>query len=192
LTAVDGTVMSYCCDRARSVTWGIHGGLPSFPHGVWLRHDDEDRFLGAAFSNVPVQTEDLFWRPSAGGGGFGDPLERDPDSVCDDVVDGYVSVERARLDYGVVVEEVDRELADYKVDPDATRRERAAIRDHREGWLNEDPEEIAARYRRGELSVLDLVRRYGVILDWGPGDLLPRTTEQFRSMLRRRMVPSWE
>jgi N-methylhydantoinase B len=92
----------------------------------------------------------------------------------------------------VVVEEVDRELADYKVDPDATRRERAAIRDHREGWLNEDPEEIAARYRRGELSVLDLVRRYGVILDWGPGDLLPRTTEQFRSMLRRRMVPSWE
>jgi N-methylhydantoinase B len=191
LTAVDGSVMSYCCDRARSVTWGINGGLPSVPHGVWLRHDGEDRFLGAAFSNVPVETGDLFWRPSAGGGGFGDPLERDPERVREDVTDGYVSVERARLDYGVVVKEVDRELAEYELDPAATEQERTAIRSQREQWLDADPEQIAAGYRAGELSVLDLVRRYGVILDWGPGELLPKTTEQFRGMLRRRMAAHW-
>ena len=71
--------MSYCCDRARSITWGIQGGLPSIPQGVWLTKQDEDaRCLGAIFSNVPVGGGDYFTRCSAGGGGFGDPLEREP------------------------------------------------------------------------------------------------------------------
>ena len=184
--------MSYSCDRARSITWGINGGLPSFPHGVWLRRGEEnEEFLGAAFSNVPVHTNDVFWRPSAGGGGFGDPLEREPERVKEDVVDGYVSLERARLDYGVVLRELDSELSEYEVDGEATEQARAAIADQREKWLDEDPEEIATRYRAGELNMVDLVRRYGVILDWGPGELLPETTAQFRGMLRRRMVPHW-
>jgi N-methylhydantoinase B len=41
---------------------------------------------------------------SAGGGGFGNPLERDPEAVASDVADGYVSIERARESYGVVVD----------------------------------------------------------------------------------------
>ena len=45
LTQVDAAVMSYCCDRARSVTWGIDGGLPSLPHGVWLNRGDRRRAL---------------------------------------------------------------------------------------------------------------------------------------------------
>ena len=85
------------------------------PHGVWLnRGDDDERFLGANFSGVPVKEGDRFERPSAGGGGLGDPLERDPDEVLEDVADGYVTIKRAALDYGVVVEEVDVELAEYK------------------------------------------------------------------------------
>jgi N-methylhydantoinase B len=185
--------MSYSCDRARSITWGINGGLPSFPHGVWLRRgNEEEEFLGAAFSNVPVHTDDVFWRPSAGGGGFGDPLERDPERVKEDVVDGYVSLGRARLDYGVVLRELDRELSEYELDREATEHERAQIRANRVKWLEEDPEEIASRYRAGELDMFDLVRRYGVILDWGPGKLLPMTTKMFRAMLRKRMVSRWD
>jgi len=38
------------------------------------------------------------------GGGFGDPGERPVDAVVDDVRDGYVSVEQAELDYGVVLD----------------------------------------------------------------------------------------
>jgi N-methylhydantoinase B len=73
LTQVEGAVMSYCCDRARSVTWGIGGGLPSIPHGVWLnRWTEQERFLGANFSGVPVVEGDFFERPSGGGGGLGD------------------------------------------------------------------------------------------------------------------------
>jgi N-methylhydantoinase B len=194
LTEPRDAVMSYCCDRARSITWGIEGGLPSIPHGVWLRADGEDerRFLGATFSNVSVGPGDVFTRPSAGGGGFGDPLERDPDAVVEDVADGYVTLERAAIDYGVVVKEVDAELAHYELDADATEKERARIREQRRGWLEEDPEGIAERYRAGELDTMDAIRRHGVILDWGTGELLPRTTEQFRAMLARRSAAHWD
>jgi len=192
LTKAQGTVMSYCCDRARSITWGIHGGLPSIPQGVWLRRDrDEARYLGAIFSNVPVGEGDFFTRASAGGGGYGDPLERDPDLVRQDVADGYVTLPRAELDYGVVLREIDADLGVYELDESATAGERAAQREARAGWLSEDPESVAARYRAGELTVHDLVRRYGVILDWGEGLLLPKTTDQFRAMLRRRALAHW-
>ena len=39
-----------------------------------------------------------------GGGGYGDPFERDPEAVLWDVIEGYVSIEGARRDYGVVIE----------------------------------------------------------------------------------------
>ncbi len=58
-------------------------------------------------------------------------------------------------------------------------------------WLEEDSESVAKRYRNGELGQLDVIRRYGVILDWGTGELFPKTTEQFRAMLQTRMVPHW-
>jgi N-methylhydantoinase B len=192
LTEAEATVMSYCCDRARSITWGVQGGLPSIPHGVRLNPGrDGERFLGAVFSNVPVTAGDTFTRPSAGGGGFGDPLERDPAAVVEDVADGYVSPERAAKDYGVVVREVDADLGEWEVDAEATRAERDRIRRSRAGWLEEDPEGVAARYREGVLDALDVIRRYGVILDWDSGELLPTTTAQFRAMLRRRAVPHW-
>ena len=38
----------------------------------------------------------------------------------------------------------------------------------------------------------ELGKRYGVILDWGIGELLPKTTEGFRARLERRVVPHWE
>jgi N-methylhydantoinase B len=183
--------MSYMCDRARSITWGIEGGLPSIPHGVWLTRNGERSFLGAVFSNVPCGAGDEFTRPSAGGGGFGDPLERDPAAVREDVADGYVSIERARKDYGVVVREVDAELAAYEVDEAATATEREQIRAARHGWLEEDAVAVAARYRSGDLDQLDVIRRHGVICDWGTGELLPRTTEQFRAMIARRTAAHW-
>jgi N-methylhydantoinase B len=192
LTGAQGTVMSYCCDRARSITWGIQGGLPSIPQGVWLTRDGEDtRYLGAIFSNVTVGSGDFFTRASAGGGGYGDPLERDPERVCEDVADEYVTLDRARKDYGVVLREIDADLGHYEIDREATTAERERIRAERLSWLEEDAEAVAERFRAGELAVHDLIRRYGVILDWGTKELLPKTTEQFRAMLRRRAGAHW-
>lgn len=192
LYACERTVVSYCCDRERSITWGLWGGLPSIPHGVWVNQGQKnERYLGSLFSGVPLQQGDTVQRPSAGGGGLGDPLKRDPEAVLNDVIEGYVSVARARKDYGVVVEEVDADLAEYRLDDQATLAERARIASHRKAWLEEDAEAIAARYRAGELDMFDLIRQYGVIVDWGSGELLANTTASFRDMLKRRTVPYW-
>ena len=59
----------------------------------------------------------------AGGGGWGDPLERDVQRVLDDVIDGKVSRTAAASDYGVVMTDCGRD-----VDLAATHRGRARIR----------------------------------------------------------------
>lgn len=192
LTECNKSVMSYCCDRARSITWGIKGGLPSIPQGVWLnRGTDHERFLGALFSNVEVGPGDTFERPSAGGGGFGDPLERDPANVLEDVIDGYVSVSRAAIDYGVVINEIDAEIDAFDVNYEETNGLRERIRSTRTERIARDPEEVVELYRQGEINQLDLVRHYGVILDWATGELLPTTTEQYRNQLQKRSANHW-
>src|SRR5699024_1293758 len=166
LTKISKTVMSDCCDRGRSVTWGIEGGLPSIPHGVWLNKGTRaERYLGATLSEVQVQAGDAFPRPSAGGGGFGDPLERPADEVLEDVIDQYVSIERAERDYGVVIKAIDPERDQYEIDSEATEAAREYIRSHRRGWLSEDANAVAEQYRAGELTTHDVLRRYGVILE---------------------------
>lgn len=188
LTEADRTVMSYLCDRERAITWGIEGGLPSNPHGVTIEVDGKTEFLGAQFADHPIEAGTIFERPSAGGGGLGDPLEREPKLVCEDAIDGYVSVERASKDYGVILRAAGSE---YEIDSAATKAKRQHIRALRVGWLDEDPEQIASRFRAGELDALDLIRQYGVILDWASGSLLPKTTASFRSMLQRRAAAHW-
>ena len=57
---------------------------------------------------------------TGGGGGYGDPYERDPEHVRSDVLDGYVSREAAERDYGVVLDDV------MAVDVSATEQLRAS------------------------------------------------------------------
>ena len=123
---------------------------------------------------------------------MGDPLERDPEKVREDVEDGYVSVERARKDYGVVLRCVDPDLAVYEVDYESTARERAAIRAQRRAWLEEDPEVVRKKFLDGEIDLLDVIRRYGVILDLANMTVLKRSTQQFRAMLKRRAAAYWK
>ena len=193
LREADQTVISYICDRERAIVWGIEGGLPSMPHGLSLRRTgaETDEWLGSVFSDVPLAQGDVFSRPTAGGGGYGDPLERDPASVREDVADDYVSLERARKDYGVVLSVVDADLAEYAVDAAATAQERARIRAARRAWAEEDPAAVARGYRAGEIDRFDVIRQYAVILDWATGEALPRSTEQFREMFQRRTVAHW-
>ncbi|ELY38987.1 hydantoinase B/oxoprolinase family protein [Natronorubrum tibetense] len=192
LLECENSVISYCSDRSRSITWGLNGGLPGIPHGVSLTRDGETEDMGTVFSNRPIEEGDAFVRPSSGGGGFGDPLERDPEAVREDVIDDYVSIERAETDYGVVIDAVDPDLCEYEIDREATEQAREHIRENRESWLEADPESVAERYREGELDQHDLVRQYGVILEWETEELLERTTEQFREMLGRRAAAEWQ
>jgi len=191
LTAAERVSLAYIGDRERAVVWGLEGGLPSRPHGLHLTHGAEVRYLGTEAVNVELVEGDHFTRPSAGGGGYGDPLERRPAAVLEDVVEGYVSIPRARVDYGVVVIEIDAELSAFEVDEEETAAERARIRAARRGWLEEDPRAVAARYLAGELVDLDVVRRHGVILDWGTGEVLAESTREYRELLRARAAAAW-
>lgn len=186
LTAIESTVMSYCCDRARSVTWGMMGGQPSVPHGVTKTHDGEGRWLGAVFSNVPMAPGDAFDRPSAGGGGLYDPLKRDLERVLDDIIDGYVTIAGARRDYGVIVEVIDPELDDYRIDQAATEQLRAELSAARDRWLEEPATAVAEKLKSGAIDVATAIRRHGVICDWNDNELLPRTTDQYREAVKAR------
>lgn len=193
LTDIENTVMSYCCDRSRSVTWGIFGGLPSYPHGAVLNPGKEnEKFLGAIFSNVKVKKGDSFIRPSAGGGGLGEPLERDPKDVLEDVIDEYVSIERAKKDYGVIIIEVDKDLDLFEIDYEATKREREYIRQNRKQWLKMDPELVVNLYKNHEIDKLDVIRKFGVIIDYSTEELLPKSTHQFREMMKKRSMAYWK
>jgi N-methylhydantoinase B len=187
------SVMSYICDRERAVVWGVEGGLPSMPHGLTIKRAGEEKetWLGSVFSDYPVYTGDQFARPTAGGGGFGDPLARDPEKVLVDVIDDYVSIRRAALDYGVVIKEIDADLCEYEIDSAATEALRADMRGKRKGWARMDPAEVSRLYKAGEIDALDAVRRYAVILDWESGEVLPKTTEQFRESYEKRTVAHW-
>lgn len=189
----EDAVMSYICDRERAVVWGVEGGLPSMPHGLTIKRAGEEKetWLGSVFSDYPVFSGDEFARPTAGGGGFGDPLERDPSKVLEDVIDGYVSIARAERDYGVVIREIDADLCEYELDKEKTDTARSDIRANRIGWARMAPEEVSKLYKSGEIDSMDAVRRYAVILDWESGEVLPKTTAQFRESFEKRTLSHW-
>ena len=163
------------------------------PHGLTIKRagSDTPEWLGSVFSDFPMYSGDEFSRPTAGGGGFGDPLERDPEKVLEDVVDEYVSVDRAAKDYGVVIREIDRDLCRYEIDDAETRKLRADIRANRRDWARTDPGKVSEMYKNGEIDAMDAVRRYAVILDWETGEPLPKTIAQFRESFERRSVAHW-
>ena len=112
------------------VNLGIQSGRFRYPpEGLFGGKDGaRARFLVNGKDGNPYGLTQLFpgdrvTMDAAGGGGFGDPLERDPEMVAADVADGYVSIERAEADYGVVIDP--ETLA---VDDDATRERRAALK----------------------------------------------------------------
>ena len=91
-------------DRHRSQPWGILGGKPGAVSEKWLIRADGRRMpLESKVDNVKVAPGDRIVFRTAGGGGWGDPLERDPARVRADVCRRLMSAEVARREYGVVL-----------------------------------------------------------------------------------------
>jgi N-methylhydantoinase B len=115
-------------DRAHTHPWGMDGGL----HGassekIIIRADGSEHPLPSKVEDYPVHRGDRLIFSTAGAGGLGDPLTREPDRVAYDVRSGLVSVEAARSEYGVVVS------LDGVVDEQATEEARAELRSSRDG-----------------------------------------------------------
>ena len=68
---------------------------------------------------------------SNGGGGYGLPWERKVESVLEDVIDGLLSIEKARDVYGVAITEIDADALDYEVDEEETEQLREALAEGR-------------------------------------------------------------
>ena len=73
----------------------------------------------AKIFNVRLERGDAYKMLSGGGGGFGNPFNRDPQKVADDVREGYVSKEAAKKLYGVALDDA------FQVQQTATSKLRA-------------------------------------------------------------------
>ncbi|MGZ4241282.1 MAG: hydantoinase B/oxoprolinase family protein, partial [Actinomycetota bacterium] len=82
---------------------GINGGHNGSPNELWLKAGGPNAYhCEHTALYVPLEAGERIEYKFAGGAGWGDPLERDPEKVRDDVLDEYVSRESAERDYGVI------------------------------------------------------------------------------------------
>jgi N-methylhydantoinase B len=99
-------VVSIVDDRALISPWGVNGGRAGGrSEKLLVRSDGEEVKLPSKIDNVAVRPGDRLVFRTAGAGGWGDPLQRDPELVARDVRRGLVSTEIARDAYGVVLDE---------------------------------------------------------------------------------------
>jgi len=81
-----------------------------------------------SFDVTDIAGNDILYERICGGGGYGDPLDRDPELVLNDVLKGLVTIEPARDIYGVIID-----LDNNRVDVEATKKQRLALRKQRLG-----------------------------------------------------------
>jgi N-methylhydantoinase B len=109
-------------DRWLTYPWGVNGGLPGGRGSkVLVRVDGTQEQLPSKCDRIEVREGDILYYNTWGGGGAGDPFEREPERVGKDVERGLVSVDGARR-YGVVCD------AAGIVDPQATEQLRSELR----------------------------------------------------------------
>ncbi len=113
-------------ERTLCPPWGLHGGKDALPNRVSVVRKDGalEQFSTGKVNPLRLDQGDGYAVATGGGGGFGDPLERPAEQVLQDVTSGYVSVEAARRDYGVVIKAQNRH---YALDVEATEALRRAM-----------------------------------------------------------------
>jgi N-methylhydantoinase B len=93
-------------DRTKCPPWGLEGGLEGQHNiGIITRADGREEVIFKG-TNVPLKPEDTVTFRTAGGGGFGDPKDRDRHKLARDVSEGFVSREAAERLYGVSAAEL--------------------------------------------------------------------------------------
>jgi N-methylhydantoinase B len=122
----DGIEVRTRCDRIKRSPWGICGGGDARAGEVSLSVGGTTRTLPGK-STIRVNGGDRIHTQWCGGGGYGDPLEREPERVLEDVIEGKISLGRACDVYGVIITE-DSVAGRFRIDSAATGSRRAALR----------------------------------------------------------------
>lgn len=117
----DSGQLSVLSDRNIIPPYGVNGGLSGAPNRFTVLRGGEElepSEIPGKVSGFPLRKGDIVRERTAGGGGWGDPLERDPALVAEDVRQGYLRTEEVQHRYGVVLDALGH------VDAQATARER--------------------------------------------------------------------
>jgi N-methylhydantoinase B len=120
-------VLQVRADRQVVRPYGLYGGKPGKPGSSHFNPETEDRKLPSKVT-MDFHEGEVMRYVIAGGGGWGDALERDADLVLNDARNEIISVEAARLDYGVVID-----AGTWAVDGAATDKLRDDMRTARGG-----------------------------------------------------------
>lgn len=100
--------------------WGFDGGHEGFVGEVLFESKNGDQKpLPSKIPYFVMKEGDILKMKGPCGGGYGNPLERDPEKVLSDVLDGYISTDTAKKDYGVVITDY------YNVDYEETGKLRS-------------------------------------------------------------------
>ncbi len=121
--------LSVRSDRKTHRPFGLYGGSPGQPSENHLNPSGENRPMPSKVT-MDIKRGDVFQHTHPGGGGWGDPLERDPAMVLKDVRNEFLSAAKAEADYGVVID-----TNTWTIDQTATQARRDAIRSKR-AWTS--------------------------------------------------------
>ena len=99
---VDNGVFNGLSERSKCPPWGLKGGQPGASGSISVVRAGEKKVQTfQKITGLKLHKGDRLFFKTGGGGGFGAPWLRDAEQVADDVRQGFVSIESARLDYRV-------------------------------------------------------------------------------------------
>jgi N-methylhydantoinase B len=107
-------------EKTKAPHWGIEGGMEGLRNFSVVLPENGIKYEIVKTSGKPLEAGCRIIATAGGGGGYGHPFYRDAEKVRLDVIDGYVSLESARNDYGVVID-----ASTLVIDKSATQKLRA-------------------------------------------------------------------
>jgi N-methylhydantoinase B len=109
-------------EKGKTPHWGLEGGQPGLRNYALIKSEERGEFEVLKTSGIPLLEDDHVTIFAGGGGGYGNPLERDIEAVRQDVVNGFVSIEHAKNNYGVIINPLTLDI-----DIEATKNLRAGL-----------------------------------------------------------------
>ena len=143
----DPVVCAYSCDGIANPPKGAAGGLDGHKSAAWkykLAEGEASRTELPPFAEPVITKKEAIVSESSSGGGYGDPLERDPELVCQRVREEWITKEVAAKTYGVVVDDSHEH---FVPDVAATKKLREKLRAERaaKGTADAETQETVAK-----------------------------------------------